>query len=102
MQPLITGRLCRVTVAKAALELRPAVDWHKGRRGGADSLPGGARSVPPVYIGDDATDEDAFRAAQDAGGAGVFVGPPDGDTCAGWRLDSPADVTTTLADLMRL
>ena len=101
VQPLITGRLCRVTVAKAALELRPAVDWHKGRAVELIRY----RVAPeayPVYIGDDATDEDAFRAAQDAGGAGVFVGPPDGDTCAGWRLDSPADVTATLADLMRL
>ena len=101
VHPLLAGGLCRVTVAKAALELRPAVDWHKGRAVELIRY----RVAPeayPVYIGDDATDEDAFRAAQDAGGAGVFVGPSDGDTCAGWRLDSPADVTVTLSDLVRL
>ena len=29
----------------------------------------------PVYVGDDTTDEDAIRAAQEAGGFGVKVGP---------------------------
>jgi trehalose 6-phosphate phosphatase len=30
---------------------------------------------PPVFIGDDVTDEDGIRAAQAAGGFGVRVGP---------------------------
>jgi len=39
----------------------------------------------PVAIGDDTTDEDAFRAAQDRGGIGIRVGP--GDTRADARFD---------------
>ncbi len=38
----------------------------------------------PVYVGDDTTDEDAIRAANEAGGFGVKVGP--GGTNAAYRL----------------
>jgi trehalose 6-phosphate phosphatase len=38
----------------------------------------------PVFVGDDATDEDGIRAAQEAGGFGVRVGP--GATQARFRL----------------
>ena len=99
-RPLVAAGLCRVTAAKSALELRPAVDWDKGR---ALTLIR-SRLAPrayPIYIGDDATDEDAFRAAQAVGGAGVFVGPAGAETCARWRLDTPADVTAALANLLR-
>ena len=114
VRPLVDAGRCRITAAKAALELRPAVDWHKGRA--LDLIR--ARLAPgafPLYIGDDATDEDAFRAAQAAGGAGVRVGTrPAGDagtdadiaaetaTAAGWRLASPAAVTAALSELVTL
>lgn len=38
----------------------------------------------PVFIGDDTTDEDGFRAASELGGFGVKVGP--GETVAAYRL----------------
>lgn len=38
----------------------------------------------PVFVGDDRTDEDGFRACVEAGGFGVKVGP--GETAARWRL----------------
>ena len=110
VRPLAAGGRCRITAAKAALELRPAADWHKGR---ALELIR-ARIAPgavPLYIGDDATDEDAFRAAQAAGGAGVCVLPAGDadagadavtDTAAGWRLASPAAVTAALSELAML
>ena len=98
-EPLVAAGLCRVTTAKAALELRPAVNWDKGRaltlireRLAPDAF--------PIYIGDDATDEDAYCAAQRVGGTGVFVGPAGADTCAQRRLDAPADVSAALTDLL--
>lgn len=53
----------RVTRGKMVMEIRPRVDWHKGRAVefllGEMRLPDG---VPVVYLGDDTTDEDAFHA----------------------------------------
>lgn len=51
------------------------------------------KGAVPVFVGDDITDEDGFRAARLAGGAGVLVGPPR-RSHAQWRLD---DVTAVLA-----
>jgi trehalose 6-phosphate phosphatase len=51
----------------------------------------------PVFIGDDTTDEDGFRAASAAGGFGVKVGP--GKTAAAYRLPDVAAVHGWLAAL---
>ena len=45
------------------------------------------RAARPVFVGDDLTDEHAFEAASDLGGAGVLVGPLR-RTAARFRLDS--------------
>lgn len=42
----------------------------------------------PLMIGDDLTDEEAFAAAIDMGGAAILVGPPR-PSLARWRLSSP-------------
>jgi trehalose 6-phosphate phosphatase len=59
----------RRTGAKKVFELRPNVDWDKGRAIlsllrvlGADSP-----DVLPIYVGDDETDEDAFEAIRERG-----------------------------------
>lgn len=45
---------------------------------------------PPVFAGDDLTDETAFAACAQAGGSGILIGPAR-DTAARWRLpDVPA------------
>lgn len=49
----------------------------------------------PWFVGDDATDEDAFRAAAALGGAGVLVGPAR-PTAASWRLEGVAEVLAWL------
>jgi trehalose 6-phosphate phosphatase len=49
----------------------------------------------PVFVGDDLTDEDAFRAADSLGGEGVLVGPGR-PSAARWRMDGVADVTRWL------
>ncbi len=87
----------RVSGGKEVLELRPDLDWHKGRsvrrlfqeiadRTGADL---------PVYVGDDLTDEDAFREVM-ADGLGVVVGEPS-ITWARMRLEDVAEVVRWLA-----
>jgi trehalose 6-phosphate phosphatase len=54
----------------------------------------------PVFVGDDQTDEDAFRAAAELGGGGVLVGSPR-ETAAKWRLDGVAEVSAWLQRLAR-
>jgi trehalose 6-phosphate phosphatase len=49
----------------------------------------------PLFVGDDQTDEDAFRAAAALGGGGVLVGP-ERETAARWRLDGVARVSEWL------
>ena len=53
-----------------------------------------------VYLGDDDTDEDAFRSASDRGGWGVLVGPAR-PSAARARLAGPAEVALFLDDWAR-
>jgi trehalose 6-phosphate phosphatase len=68
------GRL-HVVYGKAVAELRPPVDWDKGAALRWLRARPGMTGRTPVYIGDDATDEDAFQAVR-RGGIGVRVGGP--------------------------
>ncbi|WP_067970218.1 trehalose-phosphatase [Mycolicibacter icosiumassiliensis] len=83
----------RVTTGREVIELRPEIDWDKGRtlHWILDRLTG----VTPLFLGDDITDEDAFDAAAELSGAGIVVRHnDDGDraTAARYALDSPAQV----------
>ncbi len=51
----------------------------------------------PVFVGDDLTDEHAFEAAAEAGGAGILVGP-ERATAALYRLDSVEAVAAWLEE----
>jgi trehalose 6-phosphate phosphatase len=78
-----------VLLGKCVVELKP----QRASKGEAVrdflALPPFAGRVP-VFVGDDATDEEGFAAVQAAGGCGVKVGPgPSGARC---RLDDPAAV----------
>ena len=55
----------------------------------------------PVYVGDDLTDEDAFRALAERPGGGLAIRVADhpADTAAEWSLASPAEVAELLARL---
>jgi trehalose 6-phosphate phosphatase len=58
----------RLSGGKMVLEIKPDVAWDKGRA--VRELvrrAGGSRRVFPVYLGDDRTDEDAFRALRGRG-----------------------------------
>jgi len=74
----------RYVSGKKSLEIRPDIDWDKGSsvRYLTTDLPDGWQTV---YIGDDTTDEDAFRALRPHD-IGVVVG--DGPTAASYRLDN--------------
>lgn len=96
------GEVLRVTEGKMVLEVRPRVDWHKGRAVVflLDQMrpPQGA---PVLYLGDDRTDEDAFRALAESGrGEGVVVADPQPEeTAAHSWLRAPDEVGRLFAVL---
>lgn len=88
---------------KKVLELRPRVGWGKGKAvvlmhgWFADSL--GSPMPLTIYLGDDETDEEAFRALR---GRAVSVAVGRRRTEAPYRLRDPAAVQAFLAWLVRL
>jgi trehalose 6-phosphate phosphatase len=87
----------RVSEGREIREVRPAVEWDKGRVMEllAATAPDGWRVM---YVGDDTTDEDAFRAIQ-PDGVGVHVASSEHEaveTDADYRLDGQTDVSRFL------
>ena len=86
----------RVTTGREVIELRPDVDWDKGKtlRWVLDHIRDDEQPGPllPIYLGDDITDEDAFDAIHDDGIAILVRHSDDGDraTAANYALDNPA------------
>jgi trehalose 6-phosphate phosphatase len=90
----------RVTGGKMIQELRPAIEWDKGRAlvRLMEVLELDTDRHPPLYVGDDITDEDAFHAIAGSGMGIVVAGEEDRPTAAALRLDHPDET----ADLLRL
>lgn len=88
----------RKTFGKKVFELRPRLDWDKGKAvlWLLQALKLDGPEVLPFYLGDDTTDEDAF-AVLDGRGIGILVGCPARETAAHYVLDRPADVGRFLA-----
>ena len=88
----------RKTGGKMIFELRPDVAWDKGRAvlWLVEEL--GLQDALPVYVGDDETDEDAFRALAGRG-VGIAVQEAPHDTAAAWTLRDPDEVRAFLAQL---
>jgi alpha,alpha-trehalase len=83
----------RVAGGKKIVELRPNIDWDKGKAvlWLLETLDLAQDDVVPVYVGDDETDEDAFRALADHG-IGVVVGEEHRPTRARYALADPDQV----------
>lgn len=88
------GRAVQVTAGKAVLEFA-VIDTDKGRA--VDVLRERHAASAVVYLGDDVTDEKAFRRLRGTD-VGVKVGP--GETLATYRVDSPEDVAAALSLLL--
>jgi len=89
--------LLRKSGGKKVFELRPDIDWDKGRavRWALEALGLSAEDVLPVYLGDDLTDEDAFaEIASD--GLGIVVGDGERTTRAAYRVSTTDEVGALL------
>jgi len=91
----------RVSGGKKVLELRPDIAWDKGRAvlWLLEALHLEDDAVLPFYVGDDVTDEDAFRVLANRG-VGVLVGSPAYKTNATYRLRDTSEVREFLQALI--
>jgi trehalose 6-phosphate phosphatase len=93
-----------VTAGKMVYEIRPAVEWNKGQALRM-LVEAGAKPNRPdpltMFLGDDWTDEDGFRAVKRTGGVSVFVGERVDDRSAKYFLKSPGEVAVLLEKICR-
>ncbi|XP_062219839.1 probable trehalose-phosphate phosphatase 1 [Phragmites australis] len=95
----------KVTNGRMVLEVRPVIDWDKGKAVkfllqslGLDD----SENVIPIYIGDDRTDEDAFKVLRERNcGHGILVSQVPKDTEAFYSLRDPSEVMEFLNSLVR-
>ncbi len=82
---------------KKVFELQPDVAWDKGAavRWLLEALELDGSDVLPIYVGDDLTDEDAFRALAGRG-IGVAVLDAPRTTAAGYAVRDPSEVRVFL------
>ncbi|KAJ7956843.1 Trehalose 6-phosphate phosphatase [Quillaja saponaria] len=94
----------RLTQGRKVLEIRPTIKWDKGKALEflLESLGfANCNNVFPVYIGDDRTDEDAFKILRDRGqGYGILVSKFPKDTSASYSLQEPKEVMDFLQRLV--
>ena len=99
------GRI-RVTSGKKVWEVRPPVDWHKGKAVVAIGVGLKARykleRLMTIYLGDDTTDEDAFSMVKRPQGWSIFVGDENSASGAGYFLNSTSEVDDFLSRLIEL
>ena len=100
---LATQPLLRKTGGKKVFELRPDIDWDKGRalQWLLEALGMSGDDVVPVYIGDDLTDEDAFAVVRGRGLA-IVVGGDDRTSLAEYRVADTEEVSDVLGRLAGL
>jgi alpha,alpha-trehalase len=88
----------RLAGGKKIFELRPDIEWDKGKALlhllGVMGLDG--NDVTALYIGDDETDEDAFRVLAEDRGIGIVVVTEHRETMADYALNDPEQVVEFL------
>ena len=93
----------RKTEGKMILEIRPTIDWDKGKAvlWILETLGLDSSHALPFYIGDDVTDEDAFRALEERG-IGILVAEAPRKTAATHILRDTEEVYRFLQAMIQL
>jgi trehalose-phosphatase len=83
----------RLMCGKKVFEILPDIDWHKGHavRWIMDTMKKEWRDTSVLYIGDDTTDEDAFRIVRTRG-TGIRVTDTAEPSAADFMVTSPEEV----------
>ncbi len=104
--PLCSEGKIKVFAGKKVWEVKPPIDWHKGKA--VEAITREIKtlvkleSLLTMYLGDDTTDEDAFRVLHRPAGWSVFVGNENPSSGADYFLSSTAEVEELLSRLLEL
>ncbi|KAH7537870.1 hypothetical protein FEM48_Zijuj03G0139000 [Ziziphus jujuba var. spinosa] len=94
----------RLTHGRKVLEVRPVINWDKGKAVTflLESLGlNDCDDVLPIYVGDDRTDEDAFKVLREGNrGYGILVSNVPKESNAFYSLKDPAEVMEFLKSLV--
>ncbi|CAA7391667.1 unnamed protein product [Spirodela intermedia] len=95
----------RLTHGRKVLEIRPVIDWNKGKavKFLLESLGlSNSEVVLPIYVGDDQTDEDAFKVLREGSqGYGILVSSVPKETKAFFSLRDTSEVMDFLKSLVQ-
>ena len=98
-RPYVLSKRIKLYSGKMVLEVRPGVEWDKGKA--VLYLLSKKKKTLPLYIGDDITDIDAFRAIKPKG-ISIFVGSPETGSDARYFLKNAKDVEKFIEKLLAL
>jgi trehalose-phosphatase len=99
----VRKNLIRVKPGKMVLEIFPPVNWDKGTavQWLLKNIPDKSRcACLPIYIGDDVSDEDAFKILKKRG-LSIYVGKP-GKSCASYHVKNIEEVHDFLSLIVKL
>ncbi|XP_043725368.1 probable trehalose-phosphate phosphatase F [Telopea speciosissima] len=95
----------RLTHGRKVLEVRPVINWDKGKAVEflLESLGlSNSNDVVPIYVGDDRTDEDAFKVLREGSrGCGILVSSVPKESNAFYSLRDPSEVMEFLESLVK-
>lgn len=101
LRPYIDSQKVKLTYGKKVWEVRPPIEWDKGKAILWLLKRLRPKRMLPVYIGDDVTDEDAFRAVNMIKGISIFVGKKKGSS-ARYYLRSIKETRRFLKEILLL
>lgn len=100
--PYKVAKKVKIRSGKMVLEIKPPIDWDKGKVVlwllARQQFELGGKQVLPIYIGDDITDEDAFKALKNKG-LTIFVGRP-AVSEASYYLKNTQEVTDFMKQIL--
>jgi trehalose-phosphatase len=101
---LKAGRV-KLSSGKKVWELRPPLEWDKGKVVAwllrSQKFARGKNKALPIYIGDDLTDEDAFKALKHRG-ISILVGSPLRSSSADFYVRNTSEVVRLLKNILEI